>query len=53
MSVLLFTAIIFVVSLFAGLLGVLTGPGRGVVIVPVLVLRFKFDLRYGLHRDAY
>ena len=48
MSVLLFTSLIFVISLFAGLLGALTGLGGGVVIVPVLVLLFKVDLRYAI-----
>jgi uncharacterized membrane protein YfcA len=48
MSVLLFTSLIFATSLFAGLLGALTGLGGGVVIVPVLVLLFKVDLRYAI-----
>ena len=48
MSVLLFTTLIFVTSLFAGLLGALTGLGGGVVIVPALVLLFKVDLRYAI-----
>jgi uncharacterized protein len=48
MSVLLFTSLIFITSLFAGLLGALTGLGGGVVIVPALVLLFKVDLRYAI-----
>jgi hypothetical protein len=48
MSVLLFTALLFGTSLLAGLLGALTGLGGGVVIVPVLVLLFKVDLRYAI-----
>ncbi len=48
MSVLLFSALLFATSLFAGLLGALTGLGGGVVIVPVLVLLFKVDLRYAI-----
>lgn len=48
MSVLLFTALLFGTSLVAGLLGALTGLGGGVVIVPVLVLLFKVDLRYAI-----
>jgi uncharacterized membrane protein YfcA len=48
MSLLLFTTVIFVTSLFAGLLGALTGLGGGVVIVPALVLLFKVDLRYAI-----
>ncbi len=48
MSVLIFTALVFGTSLFAGLLGALTGLGGGVVIVPVLVLLFHVDLRYAI-----
>jgi len=48
MSVLLFTALLFGTSLFAGLLGSLTGLGGGVVIVPAMVLLFKVDLRYAI-----
>ena len=48
MSVLFFTSLIFVTSLFAGHLGALTGLGGGVVIVPVLVLLFQVDLRYAV-----
>lgn len=48
MSILLFTFLIFVTSLFAGALGALTGLGGGVVIVPALVLLFKVDLRYAI-----
>lgn len=48
MSVVLFTALVFGTSVFAGLLGALTGLGGGVVVVPVLVLIFKVDLRYAI-----
>jgi uncharacterized membrane protein YfcA len=48
MSILVFTALLFGTSLLAGLLGALTGLGGGVVIVPVLVLLFKVDLRYAI-----
>ena len=48
MSVLLFTSLVFGISLLAGLLGALTGLGGGVVIVPVLALLFKVDLRYAI-----
>ncbi len=48
MSVLLFTTLVFATSLFAGLLGALTGLGGGVIIVPALVLLFKVDLRYAI-----
>jgi uncharacterized membrane protein YfcA len=48
MSVFEFTALLSGTSLFAGFLGALTGLGGGVVIVPVLVLAFKVDLRYAI-----
>jgi uncharacterized membrane protein YfcA len=48
MSILLFTTLLFGTSLLAGLLGALTGLGGGVVIVPVLVLLFRVDLRYAI-----
>src|SRR5689334_25429916 len=46
MSLLLFTALIWVCSLGAGLLGSLTGLGGGMVIVPLLLLVFKVDIHY-------
>jgi uncharacterized protein len=46
MSLLLFTLLIFVCSLGAGLLGSLTGLGGGMVVVPLLLLAFKVDIRY-------
>ncbi len=48
MGVVEFTALVFVTSLFAGFLGALTGLGGGVVIVPVLALLFKIDIRYAI-----
>jgi hypothetical protein len=48
MSILLFTTLLFGTSVLAGLLGALTGLGGGVVIVPVLVLLFRVDLRYAI-----
>ena len=48
MSLLLFTSLVFLTSVLAGLLGALTGLGGGVVIVPVLALLFKVDLRYAI-----
>jgi uncharacterized protein len=47
-TALVFTALVFFTSLFAGLLGSLTGLGGGVVIVPALVLIFKVDLHYAI-----
>lgn len=40
--------LIWLGSLFAGLLGSLTGLGGGVVIVPLLVLAFGVDIRYAM-----
>ncbi|MGH9587581.1 MAG: sulfite exporter TauE/SafE family protein, partial [Acidobacteriaceae bacterium] len=48
MSTAEFSAIIFLSSLGAGLLGALTGLGGGVVIVPVLTLLFHVDIRYAI-----
>jgi uncharacterized protein len=48
MSILLFATLLFGTSLLAALLGALTGLGGGVVIVPVLVLLFRVDLRYAI-----
>src|ERR1700684_1593409 len=48
MTILTFTLAIFGTSIIAGLLGALTGLGGGVVVVPVLVLLFKVDLRYAI-----
>jgi uncharacterized protein len=48
MNALEFTVLLFSTSLFAGFLGALTGLGGGVVIVPVLTLLFKVDLRYAI-----
>jgi len=48
MSAILFTSLLFGTSILAGLLGALTGLGGGVVIVPVLALLFKVDIRYAI-----
>lgn len=48
MTVLVFTGIIFVGALVAGLLGSLTGLGGGVVIIPLLTLVFKVDIHYAI-----
>jgi uncharacterized membrane protein YfcA len=48
MSILVFSALLFVTSIVAGFLGALTGLGGGVVIVPVLTLLFKVDIRYAI-----
>jgi len=43
-----FTILIFLGSILAGFLGSLTGLGGGVVIVPLLTLAFKVDIRYAM-----
>jgi uncharacterized membrane protein YfcA len=43
-----FTGFVFLGSLTAGLLASLTGPGGGVVIVPLLTLAFETDIRYAI-----
>jgi uncharacterized membrane protein YfcA len=48
MSLVVFTGLVFITSVVAGLLGSLTGLGGGVVIVPVLALLFKVDIRYAI-----
>lgn len=48
MSVIEFSSLLFLTSIAAGLLGALTGLGGGVVIVPVLALLFKVDIRYAI-----
>ncbi len=48
MNVLELTAIVWLASVGAGLLGSLTGLGGGVVIVPLLTLVFGVDIRYAI-----
>ena len=48
MTLLLFTGLLFLGSLAAGLLGALTGLGGGVVLVPLLTLAFHVDIRYAI-----
>src|ERR1035438_7511959 len=48
MSILVFTAVVAVVSFAAGLLGSLTGLGGGVVLVPLLTIFFHVDIRYAI-----
>jgi Sulfite exporter TauE/SafE len=48
MNILEFSSLLFGTSIFAGLLGALTGLGGGVVIVPALVLLLKVDIRYAI-----
>ena len=48
MNITEFTLLVWAGSLFAGLLGSLTGLGGGVVIVPLLTLVFGVDIRYAV-----
>ena len=48
MNVIEFTALVALGSFGAGLLGSLTGLGGGVVLVPLLTLFFKVDIRYAI-----
>jgi uncharacterized membrane protein YfcA len=48
LNLLEFSLVIFGTSIIAGLLGALTGLGGGVVIVPVLTVLFKIDIRYAI-----
>ena len=48
MNILEFTLLVGAGSFGAGLLGALTGLGGGVVLVPLLTLLFKVDIRYAV-----
>jgi uncharacterized membrane protein YfcA len=48
MNLLIFSGLLFLGSLSAGLLGALTGLGGGVVLVPLLTLGFHVDIRYAI-----
>jgi len=48
MSVLLFTCILLIGAIAAGLVGALTGLGGGVVLIPLLTLIFDVDIRYAI-----
>ena len=48
MPLTLFTSLVFAGSLLAGLLGALTGLGGGVVLVPLLTVVFRVDIRYAI-----
>ncbi len=48
MTILEFTLLVGASSLIAGLVGALTGLGGGVVLVPLLTLVFKVDIRYAI-----
>src|SRR5579875_1139095 len=48
MTTIPFTLYLFIGSLFAGLIGSLTGLGGGVLLVPMLVLLFHVNVRYAV-----
>jgi len=48
MNILEFTILVAMGSFLAGLLGALTGLGGGVVLVPLLTIFFKVDIRYAI-----
>jgi uncharacterized membrane protein YfcA len=48
MTPLEFTLVVFAVSVAAGVLGSLLGLGGGIIVVPVLTLWFKIDIRYAI-----
>ncbi len=48
MTPLAFTLLVFAVSVAAGVLGSLLGLGGGIIVVPVLTLWFKIDIRYAI-----
>lgn len=48
MSVELFSFLLFLGAILAGLVGSLTGLGGGVVIIPLLTLGFGVDMRYAI-----
>lgn len=48
MNILEFTVLVAMGSFVAGLLGSLTGLGGGVVLVPLLTIFFKVDIRYAI-----
>jgi len=48
MTILVFSGLLFIGALIAGLLGSLTGLGGGVVLIPLLTLLFKVDMHYAI-----
>jgi uncharacterized protein len=48
MTILLFTILVWLVSICVGFLGALTGLGGGVLLVPVLTLLFRVDIHYAV-----
>jgi uncharacterized membrane protein YfcA len=48
MSPLLFTLLVFAVSIAAGLCGSILGLGGGIIVIPALTLLFHIDIRYAI-----
>ena len=48
MTLLQFDLWVLTISVFAGLLGSLLDLGGGIIIIPVLTLLFKIDIRYAI-----
>jgi uncharacterized protein len=48
MTPITFSAIVFLVSILAGLVGALTGLGGGIVVTPALTLLLGVDIRYAI-----
>lgn len=48
MTTLLFTILVGITATLAGLLGAMTGLGGGVILVPVLALLFKVNIKYAI-----
>jgi uncharacterized protein len=45
---LMFTLLVFCISIAAGLLGALLGLGGGLIVIPALTLMLKIDIRYAI-----
>ena len=48
MTILTFSLAILITSLFAGIIGSLSGMGGGILLTPVLVLLFNIDMHYAM-----
>lgn len=53
MSILAFSALLFIFSILAGFLGALTGLGGGVVVIPVLVLLFNVNIHFAMGASLF
>lgn len=48
MSVLVFSGLIFIISILGGILGALTGLGGGIIVIPALVILFDINIHYAM-----